>query len=110
MNEGELRTQECIRKKCEYCDELATYKLTYLLPDGRRNPQSKAYGKDDCSWCQDAEVFVCDIHKKDMYKIEKDLGMEWCSAFPYSEKFKHFFLHWETILKLPNNLEEARDE
>jgi len=99
MKEGEERTikQVCKRRKCEYCDKLATVQLTFLLPNCRSNPASSAYGKDDCSWCSDAEVFVCDKHEKDKYGIAEDNGKEWCAEYPYGERFKHLFLYWETV-------------
>ena len=99
MKIGEIRTikQRFNRRGCEYCEEPATHKLTFLLPNARGNPQSKAFHRDDCSWCSDQDVFVCDEHnKKDRYKIERELEMGWCSSFGY-ERFKHMFEYWEDI-------------
>lgn len=96
MKEGERRTTKeiCKSRDCEICGEKATARLTFLLPSCRSNPASSAYGKDDCSWCSDAEMFVCKEHEKDRYKIAKELNMEWCGLFPNTEKFKHMFLYW----------------
>lgn len=98
MKIGDIRTikQRLNRKGCEYCDESATFKLTFLLPNARSNPASKAYRRDDCSWCSDQDVFVCNKHKDVMYKIEKELGMGWCASFGY-ERFKHMFEYWEDV-------------
>lgn len=94
MKEGDVRTQVCVRRVCEECGELATHKLTFLLPHARTNQASSAYGKDDCSWCSDKAVFVCDECEKNRHSIAKELGMGWCAAFPY-KRFEHMFLNWE---------------
>ena len=95
---GQTRTIKQIHKRleCEFCEEPATYKLTFLLPNARGNPASKAYGRDDCSWCSDKNVFVCNEHEKDRFKIAREIGMGWCAAFPY-ERFKHMFEYWKDI-------------
>lgn len=96
--EGDKRTitQICRRRECEICGEPAEYRITLLLPMARNNPQSKAYGRDDCSWCADDEVFVCEEHKTQYRKLAKERGMGWCATFPAS-KFLHMFLFWQTI-------------
>jgi len=98
MEIGQIRTikQRYNRRECEFCEEPATHKLTFLLPNARTNPASSAYRHDDCSWCSDQDVFVCDEHEKDSRKIAGDLKMEWCSSFAY-ERFKHMFEYWEDI-------------
>ena len=98
MKVGDIRTirQRLNRRGCEYCEEPATHKITFLLPNARSNPASKAYGRDDCSWCSDQAVFVCDEHEEDRYKIGRELEMGWCSSFGY-ERFKHMFEYWEEI-------------
>ena len=91
--EGEIKTTTKIqlRRECEECGEPAHYKHTFLLPGARGNRASSAYGKDDCSWCEDASLFVCEEHKN-FRKID---GYEWCSTFPASARFAHMFLYWE---------------
>lgn len=98
MQVGQTRTikQRYKRKGCEFCEEPATHKLTFLLPNARANPASSAYCHDDCSWCSDKAVFVCDEHERDSQKIANDLGMGWCASFPY-ERFKHMFEYWEDV-------------
>jgi len=97
MNEGETRTTEeiCVRRECEKCGKPATWQLTYLHKNARANPASHGYGRDDVSWCSDKDVFVCDEHEKERRNIGEELGMDWCSAFPYGERFKHLFLYWK---------------
>lgn len=101
MDEGEKRTIEqiCKRRVCESCGEPATYKLTFLLPNYRSNPASNAYGRDDCTWCSDEDMFVCNKHEKDRRKLAEERGMFWCSSFPF-EKHKHMFLFWTTIKEI----------
>ena len=94
IKEGDRRTQVCKRRLCEQCGEDATWRCTFLLPNARRNPASEAFAHDDCSWCSDGEVFLCDACKQEGRKIGKKMGMEECSSFPY-ERFPHMLLYWE---------------
>lgn len=98
MEEGKIRTikQICKRETCEQCGKPATWQLTFLLKNARSNPASKAYGRDDCSYCSDEKMFVCDKCAEDKYKIARDLDMDWCSAFPF-KNFRHLFLNWKEI-------------
>lgn len=101
MKLGEMRTTQevCKERECQECGESATKKLTFLLEGSRQNPQSSAYGKDDCSWCEDGCAFSCDAHERN---VERDppRGMAWCSTFG-KERFEHMFLYWEkTELKM----------
>lgn len=98
MKEGDTRTlkQVCKRRECGECFKPATHKLTFLLRRTRMNPASAAYGRDDCSWCSDKDVFACKVHEKDRQNIAKSLGMVWCAAFSY-ERFPHMFLYWEVV-------------
>jgi hypothetical protein len=84
-----------IRMDCDQCGEPATKRHTYLLPDARRNSASSAYGRDDCSWCSDCEVFACDDCNGG--REPKVDGYHWCSTFtikPDHHRFAHMFLHW----------------
>lgn len=99
MKEGDVRNKKeiCKRRTCEYCEEPATYCIAFIFPDGRSNPASKAYRRDDCSFCSDKDIFVCDKHEKDRYKIGNEWGMAWCSTFSFSERFLHMFLYWQEV-------------
>ena len=97
MREGDTRTQVATRRECEVCGELATWRHTFLLENCRSNPASSAYGRDDCSWCSDAEAFACDEHKDAVVRDSCPLGMGWCATFPYSN-FKGMFLYWANKL------------
>ena len=88
----EIVVKTRMRHECDVCGEPAHYKHTYLLEGARRNPASNAYGKDDCSWCEDESRFVCAEHKNDRQAPE---GYSWCSTFPASDRFAHMFLYWK---------------
>lgn len=98
MEEDETRTlkQICKRRRCEVCNEPATFQLTFLLPNARGNPASHGFGKDDISWYADEKMFVCDEHEKKRYSLAEDMGMVWCASFPYN-RFKHLLLYWEVV-------------
>lgn len=92
--EGEVQrvTRIRVRKECEYCGKPAEYKHTYLLDGMRSNPASSAYGKDDCSWCEDAAVFTCVTCRP-----EEPEGYGGGSRFECGERFAHMFLEWDEI-------------
>ena len=82
------------RRACEECGEPAHFKHTFLLEGYRRNPASSAYGRDDCSWSEDAALYSCRAHKED---IRPPDGYEMASIFPATERFAHLFLYWREI-------------
>lgn len=78
------------RHQCGECMEPATRRHSYLLTNARRNPSSSGYGKDDISWCSDAEAFSCtDCETK--VRNSPPAGMEWASTFQY----EHMLLYWK---------------
>jgi len=97
--EGEVKIVRRVRTRveCEQCGEPADFRYTYLLPNARSNPASKAYGKDDCSWCSDAETFGCQACYGDREPLME--GYRWCSTFTAGPRFAHMFLVWrETVI------------
>jgi hypothetical protein len=85
-----------IRVECDQCGEPATKRHTYLLPNARRNPASSAFGRDDCSWCSDHEVFRCNTCEPQGGSIEPSVeGYGWCSTFEAVPRFAHMFLRWD---------------
>ena len=93
--EGETRIQVRVHRTCERCSEPAKYKQTYLLEGTRSNPASSAYGRDDCSWCSDADAFFCEEHRG-LARSEMPPAYVMCSRFEAGERFAHMFLRWET--------------
>lgn len=94
--EGKIEKIERIkvRKECDICGEPAHYKFTWLLNGMRSNPASSAFGKDDCSWCEDACNFSC---RKCYNKVHPPNGYTECSIFPATERFAHLFLYWDIV-------------
>lgn len=83
------------RHECDVCGEPADFRITYLLENARRNPASSAYGRDDCSYCNDAERFVCKDHKS---KYPQPEGQSWCSTFTLAEfPYLGLYAHDEKI-------------
>jgi len=91
--EGEVKTivKTRLRRECDICGEPAHYKHTFLVHNARNQPASSAYRRDDCTWCQDAESFVCAEHEKERRAPD---GMSWCSTFRATEQLAHLFLYW----------------
>ena len=80
------------RHECHECGEPAHFKQTYLLNGSRLNSASSAFGRDDCSWCEDESVFHCKEHKAPQLE-----GYEKCSTFADVDTFAHMFLYWHEI-------------
>ena len=96
--EGEVEVIKKVRRRqtCENCGEAAHYKFTFLLPNARVNVASKAFGRDDCSWAEDAHLFSC-LDQKCQNEMDHLEGYGQCSQFPATERFAHMFLYWETV-------------
>lgn len=90
---GEGETKVVVRRNerrdCDNCGEPATRLLTFLMPDARRNPASKAYGRDDCSWCSDYDAYACDACAAT--GVPEGYGS--CATFPL-KNFPHMGLKW----------------
>jgi hypothetical protein len=89
---------------CEICGEDADHKITFLLEGTRRNPASRAYGKDDCSWCSDKETHACDEHRG-VIESSPPEGYVYCSTF-YGHRFPHMIHKWVTVEKTTEAVEE----
>ena len=95
--EGSRRVQELVRRECDVCGEPATHRITYLVAvNCRSNPASAAFGRDNCSWCSDAESYACKEHVK---QIERDAphGMSWCTTFDAVGRYDHMLLRWQEV-------------
>ncbi len=95
--EGETKTiiKTRVRRECENCGEPATRQHTYLKPNARANPASSAYRRDDCTWCSDHELYLCDNCEQRDCEVDVPDGYGWCSTFKLSERFTHLFLRWD---------------
>lgn len=96
IGEERITKEICCEHECFECGEPATHEINYLLEGTRRNPQSSAYGRDDCSWCSDDKVFTCEEHKKQAIN-NPPIGMVWCSDVTRNERFEHLFLYWKKV-------------
>ena len=88
----EIKSRIRSRIKCEICGNPAHFKHTFLLENARNNPQSTAFGRDNCGWCEDSKQFVCRAHEK--YQTAPD-GQFLCATFPATKQFAHLFLYWK---------------
>lgn len=95
---GDRRTivEELLWRECDQCGEPAKYQQTYLLKGTRSNPNSSAYGRDDCSHCSDSEIFVCEEHKDWAWHNPPD-GYVDCARISLNEHYKHLGQYWEKI-------------
>lgn len=91
------RTQEGRRRRCDQCGEPATQVVTYLLEGTRSNPASSAYGRDDCSYCSDLDLYACgDEHARELSLSEGiPKGYVWCSIFKKPHESR--LIEWVTV-------------
>ena len=94
---GEVRVtvRRYERLACENCGEDATHKLTFLLEGYRSNPASKAYGRDDCSWCADSEALACAGCVEKLRRNPPEGYVE-CSTFD-GTRFPHMVHGWVAL-------------
>lgn len=96
--EGDVKVsiETRVRRGCDNCGEAATKKHTYCFVNGRSNPASSMYRRDDCTYCSDAESFSCDACHNEVKRACCPDGMSWTSTFSISPAFGHLFLYWES--------------
>jgi hypothetical protein len=87
------RTERLARRACDYCGEPAHHRYTFLYHNFRSNPRSKAYGRDDCSYCCDVEVFTC----RECKPQTPDGCDSGAGCFYATEMNKHHFLNWVAV-------------
>ncbi len=94
------------RQECELCGKGAHYKHTWLLTGTRSNFASRAYGRDDCSWCEDACTYACPDCTN---KMRPPDGYVSNSVFPASGRFAHMFLT-KTSIEISPEMADAFDK
>ena len=99
-------TQVRARKGCDECGEFAHFKHSFLYEGMRSNPKSSAYGRDDCSWCSDVDVFTC----RECVPTTPDGCSPASSRFPATAAFAHMFLEWVTVSTEETGGEPAEEE
>lgn len=92
--EGKVVFVKKTRKRfaCEECGEPATKKHTFLLQGTRSNPASSAYGRNDCTFCEDTRRFVCEKHNSMWPKLD---GYEWCGTYSVGKTYASTFMYWD---------------
>lgn len=94
--EGEMKftLQKRVRRECDNCGEPATKRFSFCYINGRRNPASSMYGRDDCTWCSDAEAYSCNECEKEVKRVCCPDGMDWGGTVTAGSNLDHMFLHW----------------
>lgn len=94
--EGETKTVTSIRTRrgCDDCGEPATKAHGYCYINGRSNPASSMYRRDDCSRCSDAISYACDEHSENVKRVCMPAGMDWGFTATASDQTAHLFLEW----------------
>lgn len=98
--EGETKVVERtrVRRECENCGEPAFYLNTYLNDadvGARRNPASRAYGRDDCTFISDHNQYLCGGCHQTVPHVGVPEGFGYCATFEAVPRFAHRFLVWE---------------
>jgi len=82
------------RRECAECGEPATKKLMFCYINGRRDPRSSMYGRDDCSFCSDYDAFSCSEHGRLVEREHCPDGMNWGGTFSSGGRYDHMLLKW----------------
>ena len=82
--------------ECQVCGVPAYWRITYLVEGNcRANPTSSAYGRNDCSWCSDAEAYACRKHEREV-RQDAPRDMSWCATFPL-KKYRNMGFYSEVL-------------
>lgn len=95
--EGETKVviETRARQGCDNCGDPATKCISFCFENGRRNPASSMYGRDDCSYCSDSDAFACDACERDVRRACCPEGMTWAGTTTCSTPSAHRFLFWQ---------------
>lgn len=94
--EGEIKVviKKRVRRYCDNCGEVATKRVGFCYINGRRNPASSMYGRDDCSYCVDSDAFSCNECVRSVERNYCPDGMNWAVTFSQGGRCDHMFLKW----------------
>jgi len=95
-NQMRVSVETRVRCECDNCAEPATKKFSFCYINGRENPASSMYGRDDCTYCSDAAAFSCDACEQDVRRVCCPDGMQWGGTFTLSEHNAYMFLRWDS--------------
>lgn len=95
--EGDIRiqVQKRVRIGCDNCGEPATKRISYCYVNGRSNPASSMYRRDDCTYCSDAQAWACNECKREVERVCAPDGMQWASTTTLFDQNASTFLRWE---------------
>lgn len=110
--EGDVQiiTRTRVRRVCDNCGAVATKRLTFCYINGRSNPASSMYRRDDCTYCADAEAFSCEECEPKIERGWRPDGMEWGATFTASERNASMFLQWVEEDATPVDVTAVRRE
>lgn len=83
-----------VRRECDNCGEPATKRLSFCYVNGRRNPASSMYGRNDCTYCSDHDAYACNECEREVGRVCRPDGMDWSATFTANRNFSHMFLRW----------------
>lgn len=94
--EGDIKVviKRRVRRDCDNCGEPAMKEINYCYVNGRRNPASSMYGRDDCTYCSDAKAYACEACERQVQRVCCPDGMGWSSTFTCNDRNAHRFLYW----------------
>lgn len=84
------------RRDCDNCGEPATKRIAFCFENGRRNPASSMYGRDDCTYCSDSDAYACTACEREVRRACCPNGMEWASTMTCATSNAHLFLFWQS--------------
>lgn len=92
-NEGKVtvKVMKTVRRECEFCGNAACYRHGFLLERFRSNPASSAYGRDDCTWCEDDKTYTC-ANIDCVQQAKPPDGYVGGTRFSAVEQYGHMFL------------------
>lgn len=82
------------RHECNNCGEPSTKRFSFCYINGRKNPASSMYGRDDCSYCSDADVYSCDACERDVRRETCPDGMQWAATQTLTDSNALRFMQW----------------
>lgn len=105
--EGEIKVviKTRMRRECESCGELATKKHEFCYINGRRNPASSMYGRDDCTFCSDHDAYACEDCSREVERDGCPDGMNWAGTRTATPRNAFAFLYWSEREAAPGEIQ-----
>lgn len=94
LGQTKLIRKTVVRIQCDRCEEVATNQIWFCYENGRNNPASSMYRRDDCTYCSDETWSLCDKCHHDNGSLRPN-GMYPSAYVQYVEKNPNRFLKWK---------------